>query len=366
MNKKCEVDDSYYMSRALALAYKVKGYTIPNPAVGAVLVKKGEIIGEGATSECGGPHAEVNAIKKAGNVKGATLYVTLEPCCHYGRTPPCTELIIKSGIKKVVVAVKDPNPLVNGEGIKILRKAGIEVVSNILSKEAIEINEDFFWAIKNRRVFVALKLALTLDGYIADVNGDSKWITSEESRKFVHNLRRMYGAVGVGISTLIKDNPHLDVRYGKKSSPVRIIFASDETKIPNESFFCQNANKTRSIVLIRRNGEKKIVKDPQSGIEFWYTGKDNEIDSMKIFTEMAFEENLTAVLIEGGQKIASTLLKGGIVNRVYFFYGNKILGKGKKGILFEEGLPIDKAIVLKNRKNLIIGEDICITGIPLI
>lgn len=361
----CEKDLTY-MSRALALAWGVKGTTIPNPAVGAVVVKNGKIIGEGATSKWGGPHAEVNAIKKAGNVKGATLYVTLEPCCHYGKTPPCTDLIIKSGIKKVVIGVKDPNPLVNGKGIKLLKKAGIEVVSGVLSEEATEINEDFFWAIKNKKTFVALKLALTLDGYIADVNGNSKWITTEESRKFVHNLRRIYGAVGVGINTIIKDDPHLDVRYGKKSSPVRIVFASDENKIPKESFFYQNAHQTRSIVVIRKSGQKRIVKNTESGIEFWFTGNEDKMESMKVFTEMAFEENITGILIEGGQEIASTLLKAGLVNKLYLFYGNKILGKGKEGILFNEGLPIDKAIILKNRESLTIGEDICITGIPLI
>ncbi len=357
-------DDRRFMSRALELARAVKGATFPNPAVGAVVVAGGRVVGEGATAACGGPHAEKTALLRAGSkARGASLYVTLEPCCHFGKTPPCTDAIIEAGIRRVVVAVSDPNPLVEGKGIRRLRSSNITVDTGLMRNDAVHINEDFFWAIKRRRAFITLKLALTLDGMIADCKGNSKWITAAPLRRIVHDLRRIHAAVAVGSGTLITDNPRLTVRYGRKSNPARIIFTSDET-IPQWTHFYRNAASTRGIVVVRKKTKRKIITDTASGIEFWYTGSNDSAESMVAFTEMAFEQNITSVLVEGGRKIASVLLGAGLVNRLYLFYGNKIFGGGTEGISLNPPLSIDKCIMLRNRKTVVIGNDFYITGLP--
>jgi diaminohydroxyphosphoribosylaminopyrimidine deaminase / 5-amino-6-(5-phosphoribosylamino)uracil reductase len=358
-------DDVRYMRRALDLSREVKGTTAPNPAVGAVITKNNRIIGKGATAVWGGPHAEKTALVEAGSrARGGTLYVTLEPCCHFGRTPPCTDAIIDAGIKRVVAAVRDPNQLVAGKGLRHLRRHGITVTTGLLRKEAAAINEDFFWAITGKRAFITLKLALTLDGRIADTSGNSKWITSPALRRLVHDLRRTHAAVAVGSGTLKADNPHLTVRYGKKTNPARILFASDDT-VPNDRFFYQHARETRSIVVIRQKTGRRIIADPASGIEFWYTGTADPALSMAAFAEMAFAQNITSVLVEGGQRIASVLLEAGLINRIYLFYGNQLIGNGIDGLLFEKGCAIDKCITLRGRKSFLVGDDMYVTGIPV-
>jgi diaminohydroxyphosphoribosylaminopyrimidine deaminase/5-amino-6-(5-phosphoribosylamino)uracil reductase len=364
MDNHNSVFDSY-LARAFELAWSVKGKTIPNPAVGAVIVKDDRIVGEGATAVWGGPHAEITALKKAGTLaRNGTLYVTLEPCCHYGRTPPCTDAIISAGITRTIVALRDPNPLVNGKGIRTLRSHGIDVVTGPMRAEAAILNEDYIWSITRRRAFITLKLALTLDGRIADTSGDSKWITSPRLRKIVHNLRREHAAVAVGKGTLISDNPKLDVRHGRKAKPCRIVFTSDSV-LPAESFFCRNAAETRSIIVIRKRGQRYITVDADSGIEHWYTGTSDHTESMHVFTEMAFSERITSILAEGGQRIASVLLDAGLVNRLYLFFGNRILGNGKPGILIKPGFQISNCISLAERKIITTGNDMYITGIPV-
>ena len=353
------------MARALELADKVKGYTVPNPAVGAVIVRNGTIIAEGATSPWGGPHAEKTALKKAGkNTANATLYVTLEPCCHFGKTPPCTDAIISAGIKKVIVAHRDPNPLVAGKGIRKLRNAGITVNAGLLGKAAKQLNEDFCFAITAERAYITLKLAITLDGYIADKNGESKWITSSSLRGIVHELRRKHGAIAVGSGTLLADDPKLTVRTGRKTSPVRIIFGSGK-KLPENSFFHRNAKTTRSIVVVRKKGRQRIVKNTDTGIEYWFTGISDPVESMRHFAAMAFEEKINSIFVEGGGTVAATLLKAGLVNRLYLFYGNRILGAGVPGIPIKPGLTITEGITLKDRKSICVDDDMYITGIPV-
>jgi diaminohydroxyphosphoribosylaminopyrimidine deaminase/5-amino-6-(5-phosphoribosylamino)uracil reductase len=207
------VPDTNFMSEAIALAWSVKGKTFPNPAVGAIVVHRSGIVGTGTTQPWGGAHAERVALNQAGPLaRGATLYVTLEPCCHQGRTPPCIDAVIEAGIGRVVVGVGDPNPLVNGKGIARLRTAGIAVDAFLLREEAEAVNEDFFWAITRRRSWITLKLALTLDGRIADSQGFSKWITDSPARAFAHELRRRHAAIAVGRTTLERDDPRLTVR----------------------------------------------------------------------------------------------------------------------------------------------------------
>ena len=360
------LDDTRYMQSALNLAWSVKGFTIPNPAVGAVLVKNRRIIGSGTTMKWGGSHAEKVAIRMAGNAaRGSTLYVTLEPCCHYGKTPPCTDAIIAAGISKVIIALRDPNPRVAGKGIAQLKRNGITVATGLLREEAKTINEDFLWSIVHKQAFITLKLALTLDGRIADVNRHSKWITSAASRKIVHTLRGHHAAIAVGKGTLGTDNPRLTIRTrGKKTVPARIIFSSDKI-ISDNSYFFLHAHQTRSIIVVKRNCKQRIEHDPTNGIEYWFTGSGDPGESMNRFCSMAFENNLTSIFIEGGQKIASIVLEAGLVNRLHLFYGNHIVGKGIDGILTEHGYPLPTSITLKNRKSIILNNDIYTTGIPV-
>ncbi|MCD6129075.1 bifunctional diaminohydroxyphosphoribosylaminopyrimidine deaminase/5-amino-6-(5-phosphoribosylamino)uracil reductase RibD, partial [Candidatus Bipolaricaulota bacterium] len=216
-----------YMRRALELARLGEGYTRPNPLVGAVVVKDGEVIAEGYHARYGGPHAEMVALSRAGErARGADLYVNLEPCVHWGKTPPCVDRIIAAGIRRVILAARDPNPLVNGKGVDKLRSAGIEVVEGVLREEAEKLNEIFFHWVKTQRPFVALKLAMSLDGKIASRTGKSRWITGEEARKKVHELRRRYAAVLVGVNTVLTDDPQLTVREVEGPQPLRIVLDS--------------------------------------------------------------------------------------------------------------------------------------------
>jgi diaminohydroxyphosphoribosylaminopyrimidine deaminase/5-amino-6-(5-phosphoribosylamino)uracil reductase len=363
MNSKFQKDRDF-MAQAIRLAWAVKGRTFPNPAVGAVVAAGGKTVGTGATDVCGGPHAEKEALNRAGKrAAGATLYVTLEPCCHYGRTPPCTDAIIAAGIKFVVAAAADPNPLVSGKGFARLRRAGITVETGLLREEAGAVNEDFFHAVTKKRAWITLKLACTLDGRIADEQGNSRWITGSGAREFGHELRRTHAAVAIGRGTLERDDPKLTVRHVKGFSPTRIIFTS-HAKISPKTYFCRHAREARSIVVVSGKGRRKIVRDSRTGLEYWYTGEKEPCAHLSAFSQMAFENDITSVLVEGGQKLASSFLESGLVNRVYLFYGNKILGRGKESLLFAKGLPLSKCISLKNRKILFVGDTFGITGIP--
>ena len=365
--------DSQFMSAALRLADDVKGRTFPNPSVGAVIVKNNEIIGTGATAECGGPHAEISALKMAGaRSLGATMYVTLEPCCHHGRTGPCTDAIIRSGIRKVIVSTKDPNPLVNGRGIRQLRKNGITVFTGMQEKDAVRINEDFFFWITHKRPWISIKLAMTLDGRIADVNGNSKWITSESARKYAHDIRRRHAAIAIGAATLAKDNPKLTVRYGLHGNPVRFVFSSRGT-IPHESYFATSVDPKkqagkkglRSVLVV--SGGSRSKRMAKNGIELWHTGADaGDIqESLCAFCMMAGEENICSVLVEGGGRLASYFLEGRLANRLYLFYGNKIIGNGIMGTSFANGLPVSRPIVLDKIELQCFENDIMISGMPL-
>ena len=221
--------DEEYMQRALELAVQAEGDTSPNPMVGCVIVDDdGNIVGEGYHHKAGQPHAEVNALAEAKNLaQGATAYVTLEPCAHYGRTGPCCVALVRAGIKKVVVACTDPNPKVAGQGIEYLRLQGIEVVTGVCEKEAVRLNEKFFTWITKKRPFITLKYAMTLDGKIATADGDSKWITGEEARTLAHRLRRQHDAVLVGIGTVLADDPELTTRLVRGKNPVRVVLDSD-------------------------------------------------------------------------------------------------------------------------------------------
>ncbi|MFP4163387.1 MAG: bifunctional diaminohydroxyphosphoribosylaminopyrimidine deaminase/5-amino-6-(5-phosphoribosylamino)uracil reductase RibD [Chitinispirillaceae bacterium] len=353
--------DIHLMQQALDLAWTAKGKTFPNPAVGALVVTpEGTVAGEGATEVCGGPHAEKVALGKAGeNARGATMYVTLEPCSHFGRTPPCTGEIIKAGIKRVIMAVEDPNPLMKGQGVRQLKNEGIEVHCGLMHKEATRINEDFFWAVTRKSAWITLKLAMTLDGRIADAYGNSKWITSEESRGIVHEMRRCHAAIGVGKNTLQIDDPRLTARTSRICYPARVVFSPD-TFIPPESYFFRHRNEARSIMVLRGGSQKEIIQ--RENIEFWYTGTDDKYENLKTFLRMAYDEGLTSIFIEGGQKLASYFLEFNLVNKVLLFYGNKIVGRGREGLHFSEGLHIENCLNLKEIEHSILGNNVMISG----
>jgi diaminohydroxyphosphoribosylaminopyrimidine deaminase/5-amino-6-(5-phosphoribosylamino)uracil reductase len=360
--------DDYYMSIALALAEGAKGSTYPNPSVGAVIVKNNKIIGTGATSECGGPHAEINALKNAGaGCRGATMYVTLEPCCHVGRTGPCTDEIIRAGIKRVFVSTVDPNPLVKGRGILQLRENGIPVATGLRGKDAARINEDFFFRITRKRPWISVKLAMTLDGRIADSQGDSKWITSPASRKFDHELRARHAGIAVGRMTLEKDNPKLTVRYTQGANPVRFVFSSTD-RVPSGCYFVRYARKrsesaSRSILVVR-GGRRQSKRQRGDGVEVWHTGEKDNAGNLHAFCGMAYEDGIFSLLVEGGSRLASGFVENGLANRLYFWYGNKIFGNGVAGIEFEKGLPVRRCISLDEIELRRFGPDAMITGIP--
>ncbi|MBN2036182.1 MAG: bifunctional diaminohydroxyphosphoribosylaminopyrimidine deaminase/5-amino-6-(5-phosphoribosylamino)uracil reductase RibD [Chitinispirillaceae bacterium] len=353
-----------YMLTALKLAWQVKGETFPNPAVGAVVVAGNTVVGQGATQRAGGMHAEKVALKKAGKkAAGATLYVTLEPCSHFGRTAPCTHAIIRAGVAQVVAAVRDPNPLVAGKGIARLRAAGIKVKLGVLRVQAARLNEEFFHAIAHRRAWITLKLGLTLDGRIADAQGGSQWITGDESLTYVHGLRRTHAAVAVGRNTLVKDDPRLTVRRVRGRSPARIVFSSTR-KLPARSYFVRNSRTTRSIVVLPGETRQKIAVDARTGIEYWHTGKKAGRAHLLAFTRMAYENDMTSVLVEGGSKLASAFLGHGLVNRIYLLYGNKIFGQGLCGIAMATGRPITSSIALEQQYAFMLGDTVIVTGKP--
>ncbi|SNX53801.1 diaminohydroxyphosphoribosylaminopyrimidine deaminase [Thermoanaerobacterium sp. RBIITD] len=352
------------MKRALELAKLGWGYTNPNPLVGAVIVKDSRIIGEGYHEYFGGPHAEINAIKNAKeDVKGAQLYVTLEPCCHHGKTPPCVDAIIKSGIQDVYIAMEDPNSFVSGKGIKYLKEAGLNVYTGILKNEAQKLNEIFIKYITTKIPYVILKSAMTVDGKIATTIGDSKWITNEKSREHVHMLRGRVMAIMVGVNTVIKDNPYLTARIRGLKSPTRIIIDS-QGRIPLDSnVLCDRSAKT-IIATTKKMPVDKINKLRNLAIDIIIVdsidGKVNLKELIKVLGTMGID----SVLIEGGGTLNYSALKEGIVDKVMFYIAPKIIG-GSNALTPVEGNGIDyikDAIKLNDIEITKFDDDILITG----
>lgn len=322
------------MSLALELAKVGLGFTWPNPAVGAVIVNRGRVVGIGYHRRAGEDHAEVVAIKDArGLTRGATMYVTLEPHSFYGRVPPCTDAILKAGIKKVVVAMEDPNPRVSGKGIEMLRQNGVEVITGVLEKEARFLNRFFIKYHKKKEPYVILKYAVTLDGFIADRNGNSRWISNEESRREVHRLRGEVDAVMIGRKTLYKDNPRLNPRtIFPARYPVRVVAGTKFTDDLGELEFFKVGGK----VWILTTTSAHIP--PLSGnVEVLRCGKDN-ID-FRCFLKEMYKREMLSLLVEGGATLGTTLLQNGIVDEILVFKSPKIFGEGIP--MFSRELNID-------------------------
>lgn len=354
--------DKQYMKIALELATKGCGFVNPNPMVGAVIVKDNEIIGEGYHQAYGMFHAERNAIincKKS--LKGATMYVTLEPCCHYGKTPPCTEVIIKSGISKVVIGSTDPNPLVTGKGVEILRNNNIEVVEGVLKEECDGINEVFFYYIKTKMPYVVMKYAMTMDGKIATYTGKSKWITGEASRNKVHEDRHKYSGIMVGVRTVLLDDPMLNCRLENAKNPTRII-CDTNLRTPIDCKIVNTAKEIPTIIATSNTDKEKQRLYIDKGCKIIFIPKkDNHIDLNELMVILG-QEKIDSVLLEGGGTLNWSALQSGIVNKIQTYIGPKIFGgeNAKSPVL---GLGVNcpqESFYLKNIKIRKIDEDILI------
>ena len=361
--------DQEYMLRAIQLAKKGEGWTNPNPMVGAVIVKDGRIIGEGYHKKCGELHAERNAIASlTESAEGATIYVTLEPCCHYGKTPPCTEAIIEQKIKKVVIGSRDPNPKVAGKGAQILRESGITVVQDFMREECDRLNPVFFHYITAKTPYVVMKYAMTLDGKIATKTGASKWITGETARQEVQRMRHRYMGIMAGIGTVLADDPMLNVRVEGWKSPVRILCDSS-LRIPLDSQIVRSAKEYRTIVAYAGREEneeitekitKKIEQLHAKGVDtVCCPDEKGQIDLKKLMTYLG-NEGIDSILLEGGGTLNDSALRAGIVKEVHCFIAPKLFG-GKNSKTPVEGIGIglpSEALKLKCTDICQIGEDI--------
>ncbi|MEI6608239.1 MAG: bifunctional diaminohydroxyphosphoribosylaminopyrimidine deaminase/5-amino-6-(5-phosphoribosylamino)uracil reductase RibD [Deltaproteobacteria bacterium] len=326
--------DEYYMKVALKLAQKGLGYVSPNPLVGAVIVKEDRTIGRGYHQLYGGNHAEINALKNASeDVAGSTLYVTLEPCCHDGKTPPCIDSIRKHKIARVVIGTIDPNPLVSCRGMEHLQSYGIEVKTGVLEPECRELNEVFFRFMETKLPFVTIKYAQTLDGRIATATGQSQWISSAASLKFTHKLRATHDAILVGVGTVIKDNPELTVRLARGRNPLRVI-VDTALKIPAKSKVLQNLSQTQTIIAtIKKANDPQFQKLTNLGAEVITIAADKQgnVDLKKLLKILA-KRNISSILIEGGAQVITSTLFSNLANRLVTVIAPKILGKGIEAV----------------------------------
>lgn len=359
------MNDTKYMQLALAQAAKALGYTSPNPLVGAVIVKNGNIVGLGWHQKAGTPHAEINALAEAGTLaEGAVMYVTLEPCNHYGRTGPCTEAIIKAGIKKVYAAMLDPNPKVQGQGVKRLQEAGIAVCVGLLSHEAAKLNEKFIKWISTGLPYTAIKTAMTLDGKIASASGSSKWITDVSARTYVHQLRHEYDAILAGVGTVIADDPELTCRHIAGKNPIRIILDS-KGRIPLTSKVLTD-NQAQTIVAVTENITQDTYQKLRAlpNVEVVKTAAfQGKVDVMALFSYLG-TKNITSILVEGGAEASASLLEANLVDRVYAFIAPKIIGgRSAPGPVGGKGIPDMKdAILLEDIETKNVGNSILLTG----
>jgi diaminohydroxyphosphoribosylaminopyrimidine deaminase/5-amino-6-(5-phosphoribosylamino)uracil reductase len=356
--------ERYYLRMACRLARKAAGRTSPNPIVGAVLVRRGRIVGTGYHKIAGGDHAEIIALKQAGaKAKGATLYITLEPCSHHGCTPPCAEALVRSGIKEVIAGMSDPNPLVAGRGFKILRRAGIKVQIGVCATECRTLLEAFSKFITRRVPFVTLKLAATLDGKIAAVSGDSQWISGAESRALVHRWRNEMDAVLVGAATVRADDSQLTCRITGGRDPYRVVLDS-RLRIPLASKLLRQKNPHKTIITTTAKAPAAKVRAIEAlGAQVWrLPARDHRVAWQPLLKKLA-AHGIVSLLIEGGAAVAASALKQKIVDKIEFFYAPKIIGGD--GRVMIDGLAIGtmaRAIQLKRFDVRKLGNDFLITG----
>ena len=363
--------DEFYMRQALRLARRGERWVSPNPMVGAVVVKNNRIIGEGYHEYFGGPHAEINALRQVQkSVRGATIYVTLEPCSHYGKTPPCVEALIGLQLARVVIGTADPNPLVAGSGINALWRAGIDVTVGIMEEACREINERFFKFITTGIPFVTLKFAQTIDGRIASVTGHSQWISSPASRTLAHRLRSTHDAILVGVGTVLADDPELTVRHVKGKNPLRIVVDS-HLRIPLTAKILQDQEQARTIIATTKHAApKKIQRLQKEGIKTLLVdeliGADggHHVDVQKLLQELG-RRQIASVLVEGGSAIITSLLQEKLADRLVIIVAPKILGRGIEAVADLGNQTMDEAIKLNFRKVYRRGDDIIIDALPV-
>jgi diaminohydroxyphosphoribosylaminopyrimidine deaminase / 5-amino-6-(5-phosphoribosylamino)uracil reductase len=356
--------DEYYMGLALKLALKAKGRTAPNPLVGALVVKGGKIIGSGFHAKAGLAHAEIIALDEAGKkAKGATLYVTLEPCTHTGRTPPCINRIIASGIKEVVVGMIDPNPLNNGKGVMLLKQSNIRVRVGVLEEKLKEINESFIKYITTRMPFITVKVAESLDGRIATRTGDSKWITADKTRAFAHRIRKDYDAIMVGVNTVLRDNPSLNAWFSKKKI-IKIIVDSNLSISEDSNIFAKDSQ----VIIITlpsqpgqetENRQKLAAKAKILEVKE-KAGQINLRDALKKLAQL----QISNIIVEGGGTLIGSLFDERLVDKILFFISPKIIG-GKEAVsaVMGNGVKrIDQAVGLRDLRIRRFAEDILISA----
>lgn len=358
------IDHEYYMRQAIRLALKAKGKTFPNPLVGAVVVKNGSIVGRGYHKMAGEYHAEVAALTNAdGEALGSRLYVTLEPCQHFGKTPPCVDMIVESGVSEVIVATRDPNPVNNGKGILKLRRNGIKVIEGVLKKEATRINEIFNKYITTGLPFVIVKVAQSLDGKIATYTGESRWITSDEARRYAHKLRADADAILVGVNTILKDDPLLTVRYRLRaqglSQPIKIILDSKLRTPPDARIFSKTESQAPVIIATSKNALlNRIRRLEKKGARILF------IKSLHGLMKQLAALEISSVLIEGGGETIASALRERLVDKIYIFIAPKLIG-GRDAPTSVEGdgvTHIGDAIRLKDIRCRRFGEDLLIEG----
>lgn len=355
---------NYFMRLAMKLALKARGRTSPNPMVGALVVRNGKILSQGYHEKAGLAHAEIIALDAAGKKsKGAKLYVTLEPCVHFGKTPPCVDRIIKSGIREVIVGMIDPNPLNSGRGISILRQHRIRVKTGYLEDELKKMNEVFIKYISKKMPFVTVKVAQSLDGRIATKAGDSKWITSDKSRAFAHRLRQNYDAIMVGVNTVLRDNPRLNAWFSKRQ-PAKVIVDSQLSIHDNANIF---SGKGEAIIVTLPSSPGQETENRQTLSKrakiLEVKGKTGQINLKNMMKKLAQLE-ITNILVEGGGTLIGSLFDEGLVDKVLFFISPKIIG-GKDAISSVMGQGIDRierSFKLKDVKLRKMGEDFLFEG----
>ncbi len=362
------MNDEFYMKLALDLARKGRGYTSPNPMVGAVVVNNGEIVGSGFHPQAGQPHAEVFAIDEAGDqTRGATIFVTLEPCNHTGRTPPCTRKILNAGIVRIVAAMEDPNPKAGG-GLQVLRGAGLSVTTGVLEAEARRLNEVFVKYITTGLPFVLVKCAATLDGQLATRTGDSKWVTGPAAREYVHRLRHEYDSILVGAETVRKDNPSLTARLNgmETRNPIRIILDTNLTIPQNAALFQQACAAETLIVAADTSPQSDISRIESLGATVIAVPPENGRIPWKHLIKILGRRGITGILIEGGGRVIQSAFRAEIVDKINFFYAPKILaGNNGTAICCGTGPDLMKdALNVNNISLQRFGDDILVEGYP--
>lgn len=357
--------DTKYMKRALTLAKKGLGKTQPNPVVGCVIVKNGSVIGEGWHKKAGGPHAEVNALAMAGDkARGADVYVTLEPCSHTGKTPPCCEALIRAGVKRVVAGMGDPNPLVNGKGLRALQKAGIETFCGMLENECRAINRPFLKFMATGLPYVTFKCAMTLDGKIASVTGESRWISCEESRTVVHRMRAYSDAIMVGVDTIIADNPHLTVRHVKGRDPLRVIVDS-HLRTPESVSVVSGQLAAGTVIATIESNPKVHARYLENGAAILVCKSDRGKVDMSDLWDKLGKRGIRTILLEGGSRLAGEALRQGLIDECVFFYAPKVIGSDGFSPFAITGITdMANSIQFRDLSVKQVGTDIMVTAYP--